>query len=766
MKGILLKSILPLLVISIVLSQASAVSFIPIEHIRYGQVIFQEILSADVFAVSDSFPLYSIIGSSLACYYTANESILKPFLIYHNNTFSAAQDRFLNQYDPSTLHIISIGGEIDTEFPHISFTGSPAEVSLQLCTFFFTDVDSVIVLPINQENSYELGLQIAPLASYLHIPILFYDNNDFEIYDLLTRLHVSTLYIVGSLPSTVLSEFQQIHLNDSNDIQNTVLSVINKRFGDLNYITLTNPADSRPVITNRIDSQTYMYDIKSTKIIVPGTTLELKGSDMIKEQITVPEGVIHLSASASIMSTRGIMAEVLGCEIVVGMTIRDPEGSIVSYSYSPGYEIGTTFGFTFIIEKPGKYTIEMTVFQGYRGGFFVPRGISVVDAQLELTVHQRSQQTAHLPLIPHLSMNAAYLTSAHGGILLADDAWQITTPEYIAFADACSTGPWYDESLQPYNNWKVNETVNCLMENLSILENQSLLRDYLLGPAWLAIVADTNMIPMYYYQPSQGTLVDRGLPSDNPYSLNHSLSVGRILGYDASDVSVLICRTLFYELLCGSPLDGADWHTSFSFIFGGGYGETGGIFHQIPYSKEIARYGFHPTIYGILRNGRPTAEKLGTYVSANYIEYLGHGDWYWFTPSLYNMDLYGTAIDVAHTKEWVYEKPSVFLTSACLMGRVDGLYPHSSIGLTMLHAGCNAFVGSTRETGRESGLELLEDHLIVDDYSLGEALRGEKKIDQVPPTYYVRTLYGDPAFNPYEPNNGFAPQGRPIIIDS
>jgi len=53
--------------------------------------------------------------------------------------------------------------------------------------------------------------------------------------------------------------------------------------------------------------------------------------------------------------------------------------------------------------------------------------------------------------------------------------------------------------------------------------------------------------------------------------------------------------------------------------------------------------------------------------------------------------------------------------------------------------------------------------LIVDDWSLGEALRGEKRIDQELPTYYVRTLYGDPAFNPYEPNNGFSNQGRPIL---
>ena len=32
------------------------------------------------------------------------------------------------------------------------------------------------------------------------------------------------------------------------------------------------------------------------------------------------------------------------------------------------------------------------------------------------------------------------------------------------------------------------------------------------------------------------------------------------------------------------------------------------------------------------------------------------------------------------------------------------------------------------------------------------------------PNYYLRTLYGDPEFNPYEPNNGFNNQSIPISI--
>jgi hypothetical protein len=289
---------------------------------------------------------------------------------------------------------------------------------------------------------------------------------------------------------------------------------------------------------------------------------------------------------------------------------------------------------------------------------------------------------------------------------------------------------------------------------------------YLSGPAWLAILADTTMIPMYYYNQSDEDIPDRGSPSDNPYSLNQTLSTGRLISWDVHDVSVLIARTFFYASLCGQPSNTTDWHDRFNFVFGQGFGETGGIFHQIPYAKEIRAYGFATRVYGDLLDSRQMTSLLHVYTGANYIEYLGHGDWFWIPASWYGFDMYSKAVDVAHAKDWVYERPSVFLTSACLLGRTDGLLSRMNIGLAMLHAGCNAFVGATRETGEESGLTVLENHLIVDDWSMGEALRGEKQVDTVPPTFYVRVLYGDPAFNPFEPLNGFSSQGRPSLASS
>ncbi len=737
----------------------------PMQPISEGHLPSASMLSStfsDVIAISDTNPSYSILGSSAACFYTNDASVLKPLLIFHNKSFSEPQHRFLREYATKEIQILSIGDTVTSPYHTLSLQGSPVEVSIQLATYLFSNVSSAIIIPIADSLSYELGLQISPLASYLHIPILFYDDDHLVLQETLDTLQISTLYLIGNVPSVYFTSYQHIALPTSEKIQGVLLSVIKERFGTLRYITLTNPSDIITPTLERIDTQMFSYDITSIQCIALGKLYEIQGLDTIHQNITVPSGIVHLTCHATITSLDGPMTRIPECTPVIYMTITDPTEDKVSYSQSSGYDNGRAFGFTFIVDKPGTYTVVAKVFHGFRGGFFSHRGISIVDAQLNLTVIQKIQETAHFPLVPLLSMNAPYLTSAHGGILLGSDSWQITTNEYPTIAQGLSTGPWYNETLHEFNNEKVNQTISCLLHNLSIVEENNLLEEYLSGPAWLAIMADTNMIPMYYYQPSQSGLLDKGLPSDNPYSLNHSLSVGRIIGYDVSDVSVLLCRTFFYEQLCGNLSEDDSWHNSFSFIFGEGYGETGGIFHQIPYSREITKYGFSPIVYGDFRNSRQAAERLGTYTNSNYIEYLGHGDWFWFTPSLYGMNLYGQAIDVAHAKEWIYKHPSVFLTSACLMGRIDGLYPYMNIGLTMLHAGCNAFVGSTRETGQESGLTTLENHLIVDNLSLGEALRGEKQIDQEIPTYYVRTLYGDPAFNPYEPNNGFNNQGRPM----
>jgi len=111
---------------------------------------------------------------------------------------------------------------------------------------------------------------------------------------------------------------------------------------------------------------------------------------------------------------------------------------------------------------------------------------------------------------------------------------------------------------------------------------------------------------MYYYSSSNNdSSVGLGIPSDNPYSLNLSMAVGRIIAFDDIDASLLIARSVFYN----DVIHGA-WRKRFVFIFGEGFGETGGIFHQLPYSKIVKSMGFDVSIYGDFRNDRHSLEKI------------------------------------------------------------------------------------------------------------------------------------------------------------
>lgn len=726
-----------------------------IHHIRYPSDNF------DIIITSDQDPYYGILGSSIACRYpTIDEPILKPLLVTSSPILLSQQERFIEQYKDHIQTILCLGTSIETSYETICLGETPLDVSFQLISLY-KNVDTAIILPYGNQTEYTMALTASPLASYLEIPILLYDDNTEQIEQTLQQYNIDHVYIIGNKEPQFENNYIITSLTTIESIQDQILTTIKEKFSTINYVTLTNPLDINKKDIVSITEIHEEYNIKHQQVTLFGRKYTLSGNNKIETSTSIPEGIYHLRCYTNISNNNGFFSDIESIEPVLFQEIKDPNNKVISYAQSSSYKSEQCYLDTLICNLAGDYTLTTTVYHGLKGGYFTQRGFSSVDTTIQLEIQAIKLNTPHFPYTTSQSMLAPYLTSAHGGIIIADESFSITTPDYIEQANGYGTGPWYEEQLHPFNNNKVNHTISILQQHLQYLEKHQLLTSYLEGPAWLALLGDTNMIPMYYYQPSQKGIHEAGLPSDNPYMLNNSLSVGRILGYNVSDVSLLLARTFFYEDLCKQSNQEESWGNSFHFMFGEGFGETGGIFHQIPYAKEIQTYGFKTTVYGDLRNSRQLAESLSIFTSSNYNEYLGHGDWFWFTPSLYGYDIYSKAFDVAHIRNWVFEQPSIFLTSACLMGRVDGIPPQMNIGMAFLHAGCNAFIGSTRETGQEAGLETLENHLIIDDYSMGEALRGEKRVDHELPTYYVRTLYGDPAFNPYEPLNGFSKQGRP-----
>ncbi len=706
---------------------------------------------ADITAiiVPDTDPYYALIATSLACHYNATTNILLPLFVTHNRNLTDAAYRLLT----TLLHgtpVLSLGDHVN-HLNASNLLGTPATVSCTAARLLYTTAPTLLIAPT---TNYTLALTATPLTSYLNCPLLLYDNNTPDLQTTIDHLHTHTTILIGNL-TLPLHNTTITHLTTPDDIQTAILHNITTLFGHITYLTLTNPADATPpTITNTTITTTTTH-IHAHQLILLGRSLTLSGNDTARIQFHVPDTLTNLAITATIPPPTDRFTPILS------LKLYDTHGRLIAYSTNQADTYTQVFVKTLAIHDPGTYTLTLRLFHGLKGGYFSLRGFSFTNTDVNITIQQQNQSTPHDPLLPGLSMLAPYITAAHGGIIITTNH-ELTTSDYEQIANGTAAGPWYTPELIPYNNNAVNTTLQDLNHTLALLDSHGLLTGYLSGPAWLGILGDTTMIPMYYYEPSDTDIAERGLPSDNLYALNASLSTGRIIGWNVSDVSTLIVRTLFYQKVCGNPT--TDWFHTFNFVFGEGFGETGGLFHQVPYSREIRRYNLTTHVYGDLRNSRQITDQLHVYTGANFVEYLGHGDWYWYTPSLYGMNTFGRAVDVAHASQWVYEKPSVFLTSACLMGRVDGIPPQQNIGLAMLHAGCNAFVGATRETGQEAELTIMENDLIVNDTSLGEALRMEKQSDFVPPTYFVRTLYGDPAFNPYEPLHGFSDQGRPQLI--
>jgi len=441
--------------------------------------------------------------------------------------------------------------------------------------------------------------------------------------------------------------------------------------------------------------------------------INIVGNDEKSFCIEVPDGVMHIKINVS--SSEG----------TVYAYLYDEQGNLVTYSNSMACGEKYCYLDTISINHTGNYRLVVKIFNGIEGGYFIPRGFSFTNAEIKVKIGMEKLSSPRYPSL-HISKLAPLLACSHKGMVFA-----VKKDASFAYRNASMAGgAWNNRFLHASINSIVNETV----EKLSSFLNKT-------HAKWIAIVGDTNMMPMFYFSsPNNDSSVGFGIPTDTPYSVNYSLAVGRIVAFDDIDASLLIARSIFYDELISS------WAKRFVFIFGEGFGETGGIFHQIPYSKVVKKLGFDVSLYGDARNDRRSLEKQDAF-NASYVEYEGHGDWFWMFANIYTN--YYNNVDVAHVKKYEMN-PSIVLTAACLMARLDGLPLNESIALAFIHAGAVAFIGATRETGKEAKLDWIEDAVLKNDTTIGEAFILSKMKEEMP-TKMARVLYGDPALNPWEP---------------
>jgi len=647
--------------------------------------------------VSDSDAFYTLIATPLSFH----EGKI-PLLLFKEN-LTRKHERFIEAYNGNNF--IVIGKHIDDSYPKQEFIGNATSISIKIAERFYGDSKFVVILPYEQ---YNLSLIATPIACYLDAPVLIYNGSDNEIENACKSLNADKIIGIGNI------SVGNIHLKNESQIYGYINSIKN-----VSYVALTNPDDELPLKIMDMENIHLKGHITNVKITLFAKEFNLIGNDEKTFYIDVPDGINKIEAYINISKHDSIPYIILA-------TLYDENGKLATYSSSFAYSNQKCYIDTLSINNKGKYKLVVKVYHGIKGGYFSERGISVVNVDFSVDLKIKKFTRACIPYL-HASKLTPYLACSHNGIVIES---RFATKEYEKAANHTTGGAWNNKFLQNFVNRQVNKTVDKL-------------KKFIGNASMVAIVGDSNMIPMFYYNGSNDVGVGLGIPSDNPYYLNFSVAAGRIIAWDSIDASLLINRNVFYNKIAHGS-----WMKNFTFIFGEGFGETGGIFHQLPYSKVVKQHGFNARIFGDLKNDRKALEKYNAF-DANYIEYEGHGNWFWMFSSIYGLNYLNKVVDVSHVKNYELN-PSVVLAAACLMARVDGIPLRENIGLAFIHAGANAFIGATRETGREAELEFIENNLIENDTSIGFAIQNAKIYDK-PPTKYARVLYGDPAFNPYEP---------------
>ncbi|UCF12618.1 MAG: hypothetical protein JSW06_11400 [Thermoplasmatales archaeon] len=569
-------------------------------------------------AVSDSDPFYALIATPLAVNYDqdGNQSII-PLYIQNFSNPSQAIEKAVDR-------IGSVTEIIDT-------SKSAEEWSLEIAQEYWESSDAVLLIE-NNESGYNLGIAASPIASYLSIPVIVVDELDLDVKEVLEDLGVKYSLVCGDIKG----HRKTLKFNDFDDILNTSIDLVMQKFGDVEYITLTNPMDARtPEVLN--EEIVLSEKGKLTSIApFPSNFLNLiKGiMNPTSFSVKIPEDYKYALVKLDFRNLENPEhIEKFGDNVLFG-------GKLTGYMRTTAYpakrdangnvEEDRLYFETIIYDMGGEeYEISLT-------GVY-----NILDsAEFELTVTIEELSNPYYPMMKQFSSIAPYLTAYHKGIVFAEPEFAFAPSDDVKLNGKKlpgNTQPFYNPMLIPVINQHVYENIhiplNKLLAKITDIDTtesvESLKKDCYQDPFYIALVGDTIMLPQYYYRSPHNDPFERpangaygtNCPSDFiygnidpdtysllPYDSDHLENdlyseypeveniVGRITGWDVQDASALIARTIFYDKV----IDELDtWKDNAAVLVGAG--------------TEVQRLPIFNTIHKIL--GRtdpmkfPTGEK-------------------------------------------------------------------------------------------------------------------------------------------------------------
>lgn len=495
--------------------------------------------------VSKEDPFYAVIATPVSLYYDDITQHIQPLLIQDGEEISNGITRFKELY-PVSYKIIK--------------PDSPKDVSIDLSKSWNT-CDAVLIIEDSQ-GGYDMGIVAAPLACYLNIPI-FVTNNVTNIKPYLEKLGVNYSFICGNL-----NAYGKTHkFENIEEINDLLIDFINRRFGGVSYVTVSNPLD---VTTVNVLNKTYyeFEDTTSSTVILPAQTINslIKGKSK-SHTFTIPN-YKYARIKIDLINKNSEHVSELGDEIM--LLLKNPDGATCMYTTTQAGlpEIQDEDIITdrvhaeiIIYNKPGEYTANIIGkwFSINQGGYKLNIAIEEIDTPLQ-------------PLMYGLSSLSPYQTAYYKGIIFAKPEFAFAGNETISIEG--SVYPGSNEHLISHCNehvLKIHNELKVLLAKIADIkpDKTKLLQEYYnKDPIYIAVLGDTTMVPMFYYSSthSHGNMAIKGfgLPNDfiygnidpNFYDLENDEftdcpfmenMVGRIVAWDAEDCSALIARTLFYN---------------------------------------------------------------------------------------------------------------------------------------------------------------------------------------------------------------------------
>ncbi|KAA0016328.1 MAG: hypothetical protein FE037_01515, partial [Thermoplasmata archaeon] len=461
--------------------------------------------SPSAIEVADANPFYPLIVTPLAVHYDENGNrYVVPLYVK-------------NMSGPSKAIIRA--EEMIGKNPDLVITENrdPRDVSLDLIKEYWKKSDLALIIKDDREG-YETGLAATPIASYLTAPVVVTDQIDSEVLGVLSKIDVRYLIICGNLTTDV---FNSYHIENADDALNITIELVEEKFGDIDYITMTNPLDAWPPrVLDKVFYSSPVMEIKSTVSTQIARMFMglLTGSNTANFSFKIPDDYKYALIKVEVVNLDSDGVDEFGDKVNVQGGIVDPSQpsvyqkfELISFGVSTASNPAVRDSVGRIIKD--RFYQEIILYD--RGGAKYNLVISgewleKKSGRVQINVEVDKLENPYYAMMKKLSSLAPYLTAYHRGIIFArpdfafyadDNALTIKgekCPGYYSVRKNPDLA--YAHNMHVFN--KIHKPLNKLLAKLADIPADDIrnLREYYKNnPIYIAILGDAEMMPRIVY---------------------------------------------------------------------------------------------------------------------------------------------------------------------------------------------------------------------------------------------------------------------------